>query len=343
MALARRAPDPTSSLLSSISIIYAILLLAIFIGPTVGSLIYDATLDPKFKANSEAAINGILLYSLVVAFLFLLYLLLWLSRPHFSELHHVSHASAYVRVGAIFFGAGALFFAVMNKAFDSDEAFWKSKHPGLIFAAVFLLCLQATAVVLCARMKLDAGWGVPHLGLMHLVATNLIIWIYAVVNESDHIAHVVLHGKTGHGSEEHSSEASEGDHHTAIEHHERVERDAEPSEGFNKKMEDISEKMFLPYLIEFSLIGATVFLNMWMEVGLVEEEEERRVRKTSLVRPRPVQYTKKINWNETLWGLLFGCGFLLVNIVFVVVWNLLHVDEEGSTRKILGGKVNIQA
>ena len=35
--------------------------------------------------------------------------------------------------------------------------------------------------LLCPRMNLRYGRGLPHLGLMHLVATNLVIWVRTVI------------------------------------------------------------------------------------------------------------------------------------------------------------------
>ena len=292
---------PIASLGSSISIIYAILLLAIFTIPITNSLIKPE----KPTYNHNHAIYGILCFSLVIAFFFLLYLLMWLSWPHFSESHPVSHASAYVRCGAIFFGLGAIVFGFINKASDSDGHFWDQAHWSMVVAAAILICLQAIAVVLCARMKLDQGWGVD-LGLMHLVATNLMIWMFAVVMESAHEAEHVSHG----------------DHDRANKSHEQVDQF-----GTVINVEQISEKMFLPYLIEFSLIGAAVFLKMWMEAGPIEEEEERKDWKNSLAIPKPVKYMKKMNTRETLWGFLIGCAILLINIVFVALWSHLHDDD----------------
>ena len=40
------------------------------------------------------------------------------------------------------------------------------------------------------RLNISLGNGLPHFGLMHVVATNLIIWMRTVIKESIHEYHV---------------------------------------------------------------------------------------------------------------------------------------------------------
>ena len=44
-------------------------------------------------------------------------------------------------------------------------------------------------IILYPRLNIHLGCGLPHLGLMHLLATNLIVWMRTVIKESVHEYH----------------------------------------------------------------------------------------------------------------------------------------------------------
>ena len=45
---------------------------------------------------------------------------------------------------------------------------------------------QTVAIIMYPRLNINLGNGVAHLGLMHIVATNLVIWMRTVIKESFH-------------------------------------------------------------------------------------------------------------------------------------------------------------
>ena len=47
--------------------------------------------------------------------------------------------------------------------------------------AVLCILLQMVTVIFLPRLNLATGWGMPHLGLMHLVATDIVLWIRIVL------------------------------------------------------------------------------------------------------------------------------------------------------------------
>ena len=58
------------------------------------------------------------------------------------------------------------------------------------------------------RLNLDTGLGGPHFGLMHLVATNLILWVRTVIKESM-LEYAELTKEEGDSEEEDESEPVE--------------------------------------------------------------------------------------------------------------------------------------
>ena len=44
-------------------------------------------------------------------------------------------------------------------------------------------------IIIYPRLNISVGNGLPHFGLMHVLATNLIIWMRTVIKESIHEYH----------------------------------------------------------------------------------------------------------------------------------------------------------
>merc|ERR1719509_563466 len=120
-------------------------------------------------------------YLLAGSIVFLLYLLTVLPR------HPSSHAAAFVRNGALIFGLGTLILYLLSfMELVSSPSCSTSLKKGMSLLAVVFVLLQMAAVIFLPRINLYVGWGGPHLGLMHLVATNVVAWIRHVLQESMH-------------------------------------------------------------------------------------------------------------------------------------------------------------
>ena len=131
-------------------------------------------------------VSGLLFFLFLGSCLFLIYLLAWLRRQPYAHPGHSSHAPAFLRNGALVFGLGTLTLYILNlieMLLQPAEC-----HSGLsklnTFLAVVFVGLSMVTVIFLPRLNLYVGWGGPHFGLMHLVATNVIAWIWHVLKVS---------------------------------------------------------------------------------------------------------------------------------------------------------------
>ena len=255
------------NLLSTLSVLYCLLLLAIYIVPLATKLIAPEENLKNYGYNPDYVMDGIHIYMFAVSTLFLLYLIFGLSRANSSSSYKGSHASAFVRVGAVFFGLGTIGHLGTRLMEDVkaliDENNSCSKTPEILarFLSFINVLLQISAIILCCRMKVKPGWGVPFFGLMHMVATNLIAWGWAVYEESLHIQHDAVKKELGtcmsgrKGSYDRYHDQDDNGHHRYDDHGlERAKRAADSS-GNCQPLSGATEPFFYPFLIEFVLIG----------------------------------------------------------------------------------------
>jgi hypothetical protein len=163
-----------------------------------------------------------------------------------------------------------------------------------------------TAVILCSRIKIDQGWGAPHFGCMHLVATNIVTWVMTVYKESEHVQHladviktcVPIHEEYG-TSDNGTSDAHNGRHHL-------TKRAAGGGSGCTPLSLEFQE-IFYPFQIEFVLIGAIAFVSTWRAIAKLEDAEGE----TGLVKPRPLLYLAGLDFGSSRIGTLVAAPIIL--------------------------------
>ena len=242
------------SMVASISVLYALFLLSIFVVLLTTGLFVPKELLDSYHYDTEGVLAYLELYLGVGSIIFFLYLLLGLTRQSRSTLNDTGHTSAFVRVGGFVFGMGSIGYLTIRLI---EDFYYPdcSETPMKVVRSLILTgtVLQMIAVILCSRIKIDQGWGAAHFGCMHLVATNLVIWVYSVYNESKHISHLADHIKgCVHPNENGTSNLHVDDHH-------RRKRGA----GGGSQCTPLSltfEEIFYPLQIEFVLIGKYIFL-----------------------------------------------------------------------------------
>ena len=243
-----RPSEISSFMLSSFSVIYCLFLLSIYIVPTSTGMITDPEPYKESGTTSDSVGIWILIFLFGGSNLFLIYLFLILSRPSRSIQGDSANGSAFVRVGAVIFGLGSLVYLILCliDGFAADNTCTLQLQLTMCLGLIFVL-LQLAAIILSPRIQIDNHWGGAHFGLMHLLATNLILWMWAVEIESLHILH---YAKKNEGSTRFLFTEESGS---------RRKRAAETGEcglwvatsEFSKSLEPI----FYPFLIEFALIG----------------------------------------------------------------------------------------
>ena len=179
-------------------------------------------------------------------------------------------------------------------------------------------------VILLPRLNLSMGWGGPHLGLMHLVATNVVLWGRSLLQESLH----EFHEKQGEEStywpwKEKGSEEGFSPLHPFGSQCEE--------ESWLTKIVQTIEPVLFAFTIEFVLIGATVFYNMWATVGS-PRELEAEIRTVRL--PQLKETIRKTDWSNSTVGLLLGLLVFILNIASVIIFYSTSL-EEGSGEEFM--------
>ena len=239
-----RPSEISSFMLSSFSVIYCLFLLSIYIVPTSTGMITDPEPYSESGTDSDTVGIWILIFLFGGSNIFLVYLFLVLSRPSRSIQGDSANGSAFVRVGAVIFGLGSLIYLILCiiDGFAVDNTCSLQIQLTMCLGLIFVL-LQLAAIILSPRIQIDNHWGGAHFGLMHLLATNLILWMWAVEIESLHILHY----------------AEKNEKYTRLNCTPRRKRGAATGEcGLWVATSELSkslETIFYPFLIEFALIG----------------------------------------------------------------------------------------
>ena len=241
-----------------LSVLYGFFLLSIFIVPLATGLLVPKGVLDSYHYDTEGVMEFVQIYLGIGSIIFLLYLLLGLTRPSRSTLNETGHTSAFVRVGAFVFGMGSIGYLIIRlvEDFYKYECTTSTQLKVERFLMLIVNTLQMIAVIFCSRIKIDQGWGAAHFGCMHLVATNLVTWVCTVYKESEHVMHLAdditkclrfrLH--------ENGTPAEHGTSNPHDENHLRRKRAAEGGSDCTPLSLDF-EEIFYPFQIEFVLIG----------------------------------------------------------------------------------------
>ena len=136
-------------------------------------------------------------------------------------------------------------------------------------------------------MKISLVGGLSHLGLMHLVATNLVLWMRTVIRESIHEFHVRLlpafhvlkdneEGHHGH----HEGQAGDGDHLLNFKmYNNQIELCMKmyADDDFVSSILKSSSPFLYAFIVEFSLVAVTFFFSTWATVGCISRSAENHV------------------------------------------------------------------
>ena len=104
-----------------------------------------------------------------------------------------SHGSGFLRQGAVVFGIGSFIYHLLEFItyfiIDLHPNCLDIVHTVISFLAIIFILLQTVTIIMYPRLNIQLANGIPHLGLMHVVATNLILWMRTVIRESFHAFH----------------------------------------------------------------------------------------------------------------------------------------------------------
>ena len=335
------------SLSRTFSGLYCLMVISIYISVTINKL----TSSPMHAPEVE--VSALLLYLYLLSCLFLVYLLVCLVRHPHTHDHVKSHGSGFLRQGAVVFGIGSFIYHLLEFItyfiIDLHPNCLDIVHTVISFLAIIFICLQTVTIIMYPRLNIQLANGIPHLGLMHVVATNLIIWMRTVIRESFHAFHeateLKLHSPLINFTKYDDNSSVEDIQELGIRERRSADAGGHSEHGFdliehfdmehcaNKYhdddfVEDIlqqSSPFLFCFIIEFSLVGCTVFYNTWHNVHTRREAEaeaaERRAASRPVVRkPNLCATLAKTNWSHSTMGTVSGCFVLLLTLLDLIVF-----------------------
>jgi len=333
-------------LLRSLSSGYCLLLISIYLVIIVNNFTQNSNTH-YFDVEPTA----LFLYLTSVSSIFLVYMMIFLTRPPRSHMNRKSHGSAFLRQGAVIFGAGSVIFFAMDSASHSVnfECIGSLRTTTGFFTIIFYI-LQIIAITFFPRLNLDPGAGAAHFGLMHLVATNLVIWAKTVVKESFLEYHEIkeeeeLHKLHGHEHGHHNLNMSDLHSHLVKRHtHTEIEygicKDTEHFE-FIFNLLRASTPILFAFIIEFSLIGATVFYNMWTHIEYHHKADTSFDNISR--RPKVKALLRKTDWSHSSYGAVAGIIIFIFNSIALGAffhWSSLESFVDEYLEKVMRSLTN---
>lgn len=211
--------------------------------------------------------------------------------------------SFFLRMGALAFGIGSMIYCGLEFG-QFFEVKPNSECYNILMAVtpctqMAFTFIQLYFIFMNSKMCIDRFKNIARFGLMHMVATNLCVWLYVLVQESKHEILKFVDpshggGSEGHGTSDHGKQI--GDSHglfftatTAaapllnFTHNDPVKREVlnrvarglrHAAMGFQCRrvnimgqlVQDVSPFLF-PCAIEYSLISAAILYVMWKNIG----------------------------------------------------------------------------
>lgn len=249
--------------------------------------------------------------------------------------------SFYLRVGAIAFGIGSMIYSGLEfvqffetgsnaECYNVWDAIKPCVHMGFTFIQLYFIFLNS-------KMCIHKYQSVARFGLMHMVATNLCVWLRMVVQESKHeILHLTQHQKHAEHGSDHGNDTHDVYNTTVPDMHmgdpNLLPRHFDPGRDvfqlcqrqniLGQLVQNASPFLF-PCTIEYSLICAAISYVMWKNIGkgLRPKKKERRPISPLLSPTQRHQYS--VDCTHTMKGLFVGILVLVASIISVILFFVL--------------------
>ncbi|XP_022252147.1 otopetrin-1-like, partial [Limulus polyphemus] len=250
-----------------------------------------------------------------------------------------SHGSLFLRIGAIAFGLGTMIYNGLEfgKFFEvpvSSPCYSVLLGVNPVFQMIFTFFQMYFIFVNC-RLNIQKFKTVARFGLMHMVATNLCVWLRTLGKETLY---------------EISEELIKSEQTNLLE--ELIVPIKDNSTKRNNTnicqktdiMGDIvshSSPFLYPFIVEYSLIGAAILYVMWQNIGKtpvvrVETQENDGVLDSSSPRTRT-----RMNCVGASKGLFLGLLVLVVCLICLIVFFVLVHHEEYKILAIFLGDISL--
>lgn len=257
-----------------------------------------------------------------------------LKKQRISE-NDRSHGSLFLRIGAIAFGLGTMVyngleFGSFFEIPPTSPCYSVLLGINPVLQMVFTFA-QMYFIFMNARLNIHKFKVVARFGLMHVVATNICVWIRTLGKE------------TLQEINEHHLRNGRGSTLEELILPFRVQRSRLPQDNVTENLTNPCEKQdimgtivsdsspFLyPFIVEYSLISAAVLYVMWKNIGKdpvyhVENSHDDGISRTS-----SLQAGAKVNCTGSSKGLFFGLLVLVCSTICLIVFFVLIQHERYS-------------
>ncbi|XP_035213554.1 proton channel OtopLc-like isoform X4 [Stegodyphus dumicola] len=271
------------------------------------------------------------------------------ANPHLQRVkkHRISendrsHGSLFLRIGAIAFGLGTMVyngleFGSFFEIPSSSPCYSILLGINPVLQMMFTFA-QMYFIFANARLNIHKFKVLARFGLMHVVATNICVWIRTVGKET--LQEIVKH----HLSQErgHPSSLEE----LILPFRENyIKNNSNPCQKqdiMGSIVSDSSPFLF-PFIVEYSLIGAAVLYVMWKNIGKDPVFHGNAEYEDGLSRASSVQTLPKMNCAGSSKGLFFGLLILVIATICLIVFFVLIENEHYSLLAIFLSDVSHSA
>lgn len=302
---------PVAMIGRSLSQIYAILLICTY----SAFKFTEVAKYPNLQEYLEA--NGFFVYICGGCVAYLLYVICFVvafnsSKANNAVDNHKSHGSVSIRHGIVLFGLVTMFYFAteMVAFFQTDTSCRRPIFLANIVSAVIFVVLQAFLILMYPRLNILRHRTLNRFGMMHIVATNLILWIRTLVYESvEEIAKI-------------QSEMNDT--------LEVLKSTTNCSQHRHQVVQDVLTKAapyLFPFIIEYLLIGAGVAFLMDRHIGKISDKHQEGGT-AALTRPNPSQFLENRNCSNSTVGFVTGTVTVVAVIICLVVNFSLSIQEQ---------------
>ncbi|XP_076362780.1 proton channel OtopLc-like isoform X2 [Tachypleus tridentatus] len=249
--------------------------------------------------------------------------------------------SFYLRLGAVAFGVGSMIYSGLE--FGQFFELKRKSHcynilygltPSIRMAFTFI---QLYFIFLNSRVAIKKFKTLARFGLMHMIATNMCVWLHVLVAETKHeimtnINHnltqdvqslvlqdeVMDYRRMNVEQYIHSRRKER-----SIEHEIYISHDCRRANIMGKLVQDVSPFLF-PCTIEYSLICAAILYVMWKNIGKINNNTETASSGSYSSRNRH-QYT--VDCTKANKGLFSGIIILVSAIISLIIFFVLIKKE----------------
>ncbi|XP_037086479.1 proton channel OtopLc-like isoform X4 [Pollicipes pollicipes] len=266
-----------------------------------------------------------------------------------------SYGSFYLRMGAVLFGIGSMIYSglEMGQYFEATHKaecgnVLRAVTPGLRLAFIFI---QMYFVFLNASMSINKHKLLARFGLMHMVGTNLCVWLNVVIQETKHeLVHLLsLYDPNHHGGERHRRGTDEVTAEVAA---------VDPLDGFSEEfatdlqefhaqqeesgvltqcarsdimgqLVDSASPFLFPCTIEYSLICAATLYVMWKNLNKLNTVYVIRDVGYTAGSEKNKKHQYSVDCARASKGLFLGILVLVASIISLILFFVL-INKSGT-------------